>query len=872
MPISPSPWSNLPSLGYIPHGHCFLWQTDLVYLHVLSDAGIALAYFSIPVILFYFIRKRPDLPFSWIFTLFGLFILSGGTTHLMAIWTLWHPDYWQSGGIKAVTAVVSLFTAMEMVPLVPQVLQFSSPEQLRAANDALQQINAALQAEIIDRQGKERLVNQIAETTPDLIYIYDVQEHLNRYSNSKLPELLGYSHTELQDMGSGFLFQLVHPDDREPLQQYFERLAGAGDGDLLEIEYRVRHCDGEYRWLYSRDKVFSRTKTGQVKEILGNAIDITSRRHYEEQLQRYERIVEATTNAIILLDDTYRYQIVNATYLRWHDRPRQDVIGQRLPQVMAEAQFESLLQPRLDRCMAGEMVQQKTWLTFAGIGQKFVNITYSPYREADGNVSGAVISLHDITALKQAEDALRREEARLQYLVSHSPVVIFSCKPYGDYGATFISENVEALLGWDAQAFLADSQFWVDHLHPDEAEQVLAGLANLFRDDFYFHEYRLRRDDGTYCWCLAQLRLIRDEAGNPMEMLGYLIDISNRKQTEEQLRQSEERFRVAFRDAAVGVATVSPDGKFLSINRSFCEVVGYSEDELCQLTFQEITHPDDLDADLAYVRQVLEGEIRSYQMEKRYFHKQGHVVWILLSVSLVRDVMDSPLYFIAQISDISDRKWAEAQLQASLQEKMVLLKEIHHRVKNNLQVISSLFRLQARSLNNPELRKHLGEGQNRLRAMALIHEKLYQSDNLSRIDLAGYIQDLTGYLFRSYTVNHQRVILRIEVDKTIFLDVDAAVPCGLIINEIVSNALKYAFDPGQTGTIWIQAKASEQGHLVLMIGDNGKGLPDGFDLKKTRSLGMNLIQDLTGQLRGTLAIDRSQGTQFTLTLRRIQVA
>src|SRR5207253_1112924 len=145
---------------------------------------------------------------------------------------------------------------------------------------------------------------------------------------------------------------------------------------------------------------------------------------------------------------------------------------------------------------------------------------------------------------------------------------------------------------------------------------------------------------------------------------GVSLDITDRKRAEEALRESQERFRSAFGSAAIGMALVAPDGRWLQVNRSLCEIVGYSEEELLATTFQAITHPDDLEADLGYVRQMLDGEIQTYQMEKRYFHKHGQVIWILSSVSLVRDAQDNPLYFISQIQDITARKQADEALRA----------------------------------------------------------------------------------------------------------------------------------------------------------------------------------------------------------------
>lgn len=375
-------------------------------------------------------------------------------------------------------------------------------------------------------------------------------------------------------------------------------------------------------------------------------------------------------------------------------------------------------------------------------------------------------------------------------------------------------------------------------------------------------------------------------------------EIAKNQQTANALRESEKRFRSAFKYAPIGMALVAPDGKWLQVNRSLCEIVGYSKKELLELTVRDITYAKDLELALEYKNQMLEGKIRNYQIEKRYIHKRGHLVWVLLSVSLVKDEHEKPLYFISQIQDIAARKQAELELRASeehyrlmvkdrtelsigfvcgsriamgivelvgddlvhisgnaasaklfglklqnlpgssfretmnyseivdkwidgcyhsqfkyksthfeyihsfeceanyisvsispvnfcdlldkhdtsaglrfsyvaediterkqaasLKQKQIRIKEIHHRVKNNLQVICSLLNLQTRTLQDQSTVEQLREIQNRVQSIALIHEKLYQSENVSRINLSEYICDLTHSLFRSYLITGKK--------------------------------------------------------------------------------------------------------------------
>ncbi len=219
--------------------------------------------------------------------------------------------------------------------------------------------------------------------------------------------------------------------------------------------------------------------------------------------------------------------------------------------------------------------------------------------------------------------------------------------------------------------------------------------------------------------------------------------------------------------------------------------------------------------------------------------------------------------FTVIMRDVTRRTEAEEQLKASLHEKEALLKEIHHRVKNNLQVISSLLALQARAVGDEMTRKKFHESRDRVHSMALLHESLYQSNNLAWIDFPEYIKQLADHLFRSYGVNAERIRLRTDLDR-LFLNMDTAVPCGLIINELISNSLKYAFPDGREGEVHIELHESADRNAVLTVSDDGIGFDPGFDWVNARSLGLRLVRTLAQQLDGTLETGPGPGTRFQL--------
>jgi two-component sensor histidine kinase len=212
----------------------------------------------------------------------------------------------------------------------------------------------------------------------------------------------------------------------------------------------------------------------------------------------------------------------------------------------------------------------------------------------------------------------------------------------------------------------------------------------------------------------------------------------------------------------------------------------------------------------------------------------------------------------------SERERAEEQLQASLQEKEALLKEVHHRVKNNLQLISSLLSLQAARIAEPAVAELFAESRNRVRSMALVHENLYRAGNFARISMATHVQNLCAHLTRAYGMNRRRVELAIRIGD-VQLDLDRAVPCGLIVNELVSNALKHAFPDGRAGRLCVELQPFGDKQHVLVVGDNGVGLPPDLDYRRADSLGLQLVDDLTQQLHGNIMVNRDGGTTFTIT-------
>ncbi len=279
---------------------------------------------------------------------------------------------------------------------------------------------------------------------------------------------------------------------------------------------------------------------------------------------------------------------------------------------------------------------------------------------------GRVVALcTDVTARRRAEEEARRHEAQLQHLLATSPSVIYSLRlgPDGPAVAT-VSENLEAVLGWSVADF-ADPLTWGEKVHPEDRASALGAGPRVLAEGHVVHGYRFRHRDGSWRWIRDELRLVRDAEGRPVEAVGSFSDVTRQREDEARFQESEQRFRRAFEDAPVGMALVGLDERFLQVNQALCRILGHPARRLLEMTVPQVTHPDDVEAEESQKVRLLRGDGSAFQMEKRYLHADGHVVWGALSVSAVPGPDGKPLYYIGQLEDVTERRRAEEALRQS---------------------------------------------------------------------------------------------------------------------------------------------------------------------------------------------------------------
>ncbi|HEY9710258.1 MAG TPA: histidine kinase dimerization/phosphoacceptor domain -containing protein, partial [Oculatellaceae cyanobacterium] len=355
---------------------------------------------------------------------------------------------------------------------------------------------------------------------------------------------------------------------------------------------------------------------------------------------------------------------------------------------------------------------------------------------------------------------------------------------------------------------------------------------------------------------------IYDEQGNIVYALAAFQDITSRKQAEaerqefiEALKQTNEQLQAVLDTVPGFVSWMNSDGHYLGVNRRLADAFHLSSDAFVgrevgfflsnaqcgQFIHQFLASPAQTASQVIDV--PINGMTRHYLVTAQKYCQDTSAVSVAI--------------------DITERMLAEQALRTSLREKEVLLQEVHHRVKNNLQIICSLLDLQAQNLTDQKTLDVFQESFNRVKSMALIHEKLYQSTSLETIDFAEYIETLIYYLFQSYRVNSDLIKVKVNIEP-ICLNIDTAIPCGLIINELLSNSLKYAFPKGKGGLIEINFKSDNAERFILNVKDDGIGFPKDFNLHKVHTLGLNLVKILTQQLDGDIELDQTQGVEFKM--------
>jgi PAS domain S-box-containing protein len=471
------------------------------------------------------------------------------------------------------------------------------------------------------------------------------------------------------------------------------------------------------------------------------------------------------------------------------------------------------------------------------------------------------------TERRKAEEALRSSEAFLNAVIEQSPHALWISDDQGTL--IRLNQACRDLLHIRSDEVVGKYNVLRDSIVREQGVMPLVERAFATGETVRFNlEYDSSRLEGlpldqhAHVILDVTISAVRDARGRLTNAIIQHIDVTEQKRAEEDVRRAEANFRRTLDDSPLGVRIVTAAGETLYANRALLGLYGF--DTLEEFAATPL-HKRYTTESYAEFRKRKEGREKSLPESPEYevsiVRKNGEIR--RLRVFRKEVLWSGAPQFLVIYVDITERRRAEAAIQASLREKEVLLREIHHRVKNNMQIISSLLNLQARHYQDPAVAAVFRESHNRIRSMALIHEKLYRAGDLSRLDFSEYIQSMTAHLSLAYGIDPGRIRFEVE-SEGVFLDINTAIPCGLILNELVSNALAHAFPDGRSGTVRIECRKDEGRSVLLVVADDGIGLPEDFDIRRSASFGLEVVALLVDQLGGTLEWNREGGTKFQI--------
>ena len=473
----------------------------------------------------------------------------------------------------------------------------------------------------------------------------------------------------------------------------------------------------------------------------------------------------------------------------------------------------------------------------------------------------------EVEKRKRVEDALLASEG-YRVLVEGTEDLVTRVDNEGKF--IFVNQTSEKIFGLKPEECIGLLAF--DFVHFDDREmtkEAFDGWLSGKTKNITFENRQVSKT-GEVFDMLWTCTLLYDKSSHVVGINSIARDISKRKQAEEALREREERERLE-RDRLELILKTAQDGFWLvdastglliEINEASSSMLGYTREELLTRGLTDIDaqwSPEEIGREMQKVK------IAGHALfETCHRAKGGQIIDVEVSVNYL-PVTDQ---FFSFIRNITERKQAEEKIKSSLKEKEVLLSEIHHRVKNNIQVITSLLKLQADKIKDKQYANMFQDSQDRIKSMALIHEQLYQTKNFANIDFGEYVKSFANGLFVSYGVDTNKIKLNIDI-KDVSIDLQNAVPCGLIINELVSNSLKHAFPQQEEGNIGIVLQSTNEGDFELTVSDDGIGISEDLDIEQTDTMGLHLVKVLAEhQLAGIIDLDRTEGTQFRIKFKK----
>ena len=444
-------------------------------------------------------------------------------------------------------------------------------------------------------------------------------------------------------------------------------------------------------------------------------------------------------------------------------------------------------------------------------------------------------------------------------------VFVLDVEPGGKLTLTWASDNMVDQTGRTRGEVLTREK-WNNIIHPVDQDRFHDFIARMLGETEKGElECRSFHKEGDERWIRISARQRRGADGKPTHLIGAVREITRQKKMEQQLLASELKYRKLHSSMTEAFCSVNMKGEMQEFNESYRKLLGYPGEELLTCTYQDLTPAKWHAMEAKIVEEDIIAKGSSGVYEKEYRRKDGKIIPVELNTFLIRDEQGNPSAMWAIVRDITERKLNEKKLKAALADNVTLLREVHHRVKNNLQTVLSLIQMRSLEIHDPAALRVITELQEQIRTISWLYKELFQSERLSLVSMQSYLGLLATHLLKLYCREDK---VRLEVScGDLVLDAEWAMPCGLIVNELVTNALKYAFPAGFSGQPAISVKLSRDGGLhCLLVSDNGVGLPGSVDRTNPSSIGLQLVSLWAKhQMNGTLEIGTNRGTSVTIT-------